>query len=66
MQIRLARGHTLAERHRRREPGRVEMPIGGPSGNMVVPAPADRVVEQDALEAMIGADRPIAPTRERG
>lgn len=40
--------------------------IGGPLRDVIVPAPADGVVEQNALEAMIGADRPFARGGERG
>ncbi|WP_375383203.1 hypothetical protein [uncultured Sphingomonas sp.] len=33
---------------------------------MIVPAPAHRIVEQDALETMVRPHRPAAPTREAG
>ena len=42
------------------------MAISGTRCDMVVPATTDRVVEQDALEAMIGDDRPMAVASECG
>jgi hypothetical protein len=33
---------------------------------MVVPTPADRIVEQDTLETMVAADRPPAHGRDLG
>lgn len=42
------------------------MAISGTRCDMVVPATTDRVVEEDALEAMIGDDRPMAVASECG
>ena len=53
----------MPERHRCREPRRVEVAIGGPAGDMIVPASTDRMVEQDALEAMVCAYGPAALAR---
>ena len=42
----------------------IDVTISRPGINMVVPAPAQSIVEKDTLEAMIGPDRPIASTRQ--
>jgi hypothetical protein len=59
-QRRFSQGNGLRQRLRRR------MGIGGASRDMVVPTPADRIVEQDTLETMVAADRPAARGRDLG
>ena len=58
MQIRFVPRRRLAQRHRFRKRFRRDVPVGRPARHMIVPAATHRVIEQDALEAMVGADRP--------
>ena len=41
-----------------------QVTIGGAARDMIVPAPAHRIVKQDALETMVRPHRPAALTRE--
>ncbi len=56
---------VVAEACRGGEAIRVDVAIGGTAGDVVVPRAAARIVEQDALETMIGADRPATVLRQR-
>ena len=57
---------ALPRCHRRGHPVVGEVAVGGAIGHVIVPAAANRVIEQDTLEAVIGRHRPATLARKHG
>ena len=62
--VRLAGHCRLADCDRPRQDRVGRMRVGRPASDMIVPAIAARLIEQDALETMIGGDRPSPLPRD--
>ena len=65
MEIGPAGGDGLRECDRCAEPLDGKVAVGGAGGNMIVPAAAADLIEQDAREAMVVSDGPAALGGER-
>lgn len=66
VEVRRARDHRLPERDRAGERVLLHMAVGRAARDRFVSATAERVIEQDALKTMVGADRPSARPGKRG